>query len=267
MRVEQMSPISRRRDAAHRKRRILYNNDGGDIQTPGTDTPEGLLNARTVPLLGTHVDTVLYCTHHSFNRCTHNTTIGEIAEPSQPTMPVHNALQLIRGGHDCLEIMTEFCRNNGLEAFWSMRMNDVHDGALPDVRSHFKREHPELLMGSCGDFSDEHIGEPRWWAAVDYRHPLIRRRVVELIEEVGESYDVDGIELDFYRHPMYFRQNRKGLPAESEQVHMMTELMRTIRKSLDKHMDSREQPLLLAIRVPDTVWTSSHGCVSSSSIC
>ena len=90
------------------------------------------------------MDTVLYCSHHSFNQVTHAMKVGEIAPEEPPGMRHNHARALIRQGRDCLRIVTEYCHEHGMEAFWSMRMNDVHDGKLPAVRSHYKCEYPEL---------------------------------------------------------------------------------------------------------------------------
>jgi len=47
--------------AVHRRRRILFNNDGDDaLYSAREPTPQGLLEVRTTPVLGTHVDTISY---------------------------------------------------------------------------------------------------------------------------------------------------------------------------------------------------------------
>src|SRR6267378_962552 len=59
--------------AAHRRRRVIYNNDGDDIWAAGADTVEKFLALRHTPLLGTQVDSIYYCTTQSFNLFTHAT--------------------------------------------------------------------------------------------------------------------------------------------------------------------------------------------------
>ena len=49
-----------RKQARHRKRRIIFNNDGGDIDRAGAQTREALLELRTSALVGSQVDTVCY---------------------------------------------------------------------------------------------------------------------------------------------------------------------------------------------------------------
>jgi len=68
-----------RKQLAHRKRRILFNNDGCDVTYYCKESaPEGLLRVRTTPLLGTQVDTIIYNTSSSFGLFRHRTKIGQI---------------------------------------------------------------------------------------------------------------------------------------------------------------------------------------------
>ncbi len=79
-----------RAEAAHRQRRIIFNNDGCDaVYYAKEATPEALLRCRTTDLAGTQVDTINYCTWCSgFSMFTHDTKIGEIftctANPKDP---------------------------------------------------------------------------------------------------------------------------------------------------------------------------------------
>ena len=47
-----------RRVAVHRQRRIIFNDDGGDLHHRDSSTPEGFLGVRPQRLIGTHVDTI-----------------------------------------------------------------------------------------------------------------------------------------------------------------------------------------------------------------
>jgi len=247
-----------RRAAAHRRRRILLNNEGGDLNCPEAATPEGFLSQRTTPLAGSQVDTILYCSHYGFGTCNHNTTVGEVNRPVPPRIPVHHGRTLIAQGRDCLQIITDFCHENGMEAFWSMRMNDVHDGSLPEFRSQFKKDHPEWLLGTEGDHRDDFVGEPRWWAGVDYEHAGVREMAFRLIEEVCRNYDLEGVELDFFRHPIYFKPNRRGLPAEPRHLEAMTDFIRRVHAMTVEVGENRGRPILVAVRIPDAVRLCVH---------
>ena len=257
--AEPASDDDARRSAAHRTRRIMLNSDGGDVTRPEAATPEGLLSLRVAPLAGTQLDAILYCTHYGFNQCTHNTAVGEILEPSPPKTPVVHTRTLINQRRDNLQIMIDFCHENKMEAWWSMRMNDVHDGKIPELRPQFKKDHPEWLIGKhLGDKTPDMIGESRWWSAVDYEHEEVRERAFELIEEVCKNYDVEGVELDYFRHPVYFQRHRLGQPAMPEQVKLMTDFMRRVHAMTVAVGRQRGRPLLIAVRVPDTVEICAH---------
>jgi len=110
---------------------------------------------RTTPLLQTQVETLSYCTICSgFSNLTHRTKIGHIlvaprSEPDRVNIVGH----LIEQGTDPLEVMVKFCHANGLEIFWSMRMNDTHDAASKPGKPHqllpkLKKDRPELMVGA-----------------------------------------------------------------------------------------------------------------------
>ena len=227
--ADETSPTNARRSAAHQPGRILVNSDGGDVELAEAATPEGLLSLQAAPLAGTQVGALLYSSHFGFNQCTHDTAVGEIAEPAPPRVPVNHARTLIDQGRDCLQIMIDFCHAHQIEGWWSMRMNDVHDGKLPELRPRFKKDHPEWLLGTFGDKTSEMIGEARWWSGVDYEHEEVRERAFRLIEEVCQNYDADGVELDFFRHLVYFKRHRRGQAALPAQAKMMTDFMRRVR--------------------------------------
>ena len=59
------SLLAARKKAAHKRRRIIMNNDGNDTRAAATErpvTPENLLSKRTTDLIGSHVDSIFYCT-------------------------------------------------------------------------------------------------------------------------------------------------------------------------------------------------------------
>ncbi|MCY3759666.1 MAG: hypothetical protein OXH50_00315 [Gemmatimonadetes bacterium] len=210
-----------RKQARHRKRRIIFNNDGGDIDRAGAQTREALLELRTSALAGSQVDAICY-----------------------------NAVKLFHGVRwagrgfriDPLETMVEFCRGAGIEIFCSFRMNDIHNP------SRFHRDHPECLFGTQEN-------EPPYgaWFGVDYSQPLARERAFGEVREICQRYDLDGIELDFFRHPVLFRRHAWGQPLEQAQLDAMTGLLRRIRAMTDLTGTDRARPMLLAVRVPESL--------------
>lgn len=240
--------------AAPGTRWVIFDNDGMDAQFLPTPTAKALLDVRTRPLLDTKVTTVFYCSRSSgLGVFTHDTRVGEVFTSRVGRYKNNATAAFIRQGTDPLRIVTDFCRKHGLEVFWTLRMNDCHDVIhRPDhpypAFSHFKKEHPEWLMGRW-DKRPPHGA----WSAFDFAVPEVRKLAADCVAEVCRKYDVDGIHLDFFRHLMYFREVANGGRATPEHRDMMTELVRRIRRITESAGAARGRPILLAVRVPDSV--------------
>ncbi len=251
-----------RRELAHRPRRIIANNDGCDALYFPRDTEatvENFLAQRTTGLVGSQVDTIAYCTISSgFSNFTHRTEVGTILTHSPADFGIQpdkrNITQdLIDLGTDSLQSVVEFGHEQGIEVFWSMRMNDTHDVAHTPENPYFlfpplKTEHPEWLVG---DYV-KRTSHGRW-SSVDYARPEIRDLAFRFIEEVCRNYDVDGVELDFFRHMCYFASVAHGGKASQEERDMMTDLLRRVRAMTEEVGMERGRPILLAVRVADSV--------------
>ncbi len=251
-----------RRKLAQRPRRIIMNNDGCDtLYYPRSEpvTTEAFLAMRTTPLAGTHVGALAYCTISAgFSNFTHNTKVGTLltrsgAENGYQPESRNVARDLIDGGTDCLKAVVDFGHLHGMEVFWSMRMNDTHDAAHRPDKPYFlfpplKVEHPEWLVGNPVDRTP--YGR---WSSVDYAVPEIRDLALRYVEEVCSNYDVDGVELDFFRHLCYFKSTAMGGKASDNERAMMTDLLWRIREMTEKRGMERGRPILVSIRVPDSV--------------
>ena len=242
--------LEMRRKAAHRIRRVIVNNDGNDNRWDrGGDleviTPELLLAKRSLPLAEAPVDTVFYCDGVTFVY-SHRSKFAE--SEHRMGKDVVDKFFWDRGT-DALQITTEYFHQHGKEVFWSMRMNDNHDSKINELLSQFKKDHPELLVG----YNEKKILYPRGkFNCFDFSHSKIHDMVVESCREVIDNYDVDGIELDFFRHPAYFKEQFLGKEVTSEHCDMMTGTIRRIRKALDARAMERGRAALLAVRVPDS---------------
>ena len=103
-----------RKKAAYKKRRIIMNNDGNECRNPKPDEPktsENFLSKRTTPLLGSHVDSIFYCTG-VFNLYFHKSEESEILKHSDK-YDKDWAYELIEQGRDVLQIMVEYCHDHG----------------------------------------------------------------------------------------------------------------------------------------------------------
>lgn len=262
--VERASPIrsldelrAQRQQAANRQRRVIFNNDGNEpVYLCKTTSPEELLSYRTSPLAGSHVDAIFYCTWSSgFGLFTHGTKVGEVFATREAMFERNMGPQLLAAGTDPLRVMADFGRSNGIEVFWSFRLNDTHDGSSAAYgpvmfrANRLKREHPEWLIGSPTQ-------KPKFgaWSAVDFARPEIRELAFRYVEEVCQNYDVAGVEIDFFRHPVFFkRPSQAGAPCNDDERDQMTEVITRIRSMTEREGMARGRPFLVAVRVPDSV--------------
>jgi hypothetical protein len=245
-----------RKSAADRRRRIIFNNDGAEpVMQMTKPTAKEFLDLRTTGLLGSHVDSIFYCPRCSgFGMFTYFTKVGEVFTTREGRYQNNQMEALLREGVDPLRVMVDFCKENELEMFCSFRMNDNHDGTTADYAplifraNKFKNAHPELLLGTIN--KRPKIGA---WASVDYGRTEIRDLAFRFAEEVCNNYDIDGIELDFFRHPVFFKSTSRGEVSTDEDRAAMTDLLARIRNHADRTGKSRGRPILIAVRVPDSV--------------
>jgi len=251
-----------RHELARHKRRIIMNNDGCDVlYFPKGErvTVSNFLAKRTTPLAGTQVGTIAFCpTSSGFSNFTYKTAIGTILTKSGSEFGIlpetrNIARNLIDLGTDCLQAVTAFGHKHDMEVFFSMRMNDTHDVAHRPDRPYFlypplKYDHPNWLVGD--PIKRTPYGR---WSSVDYTRQEIRDLAFGFLDEVCRNYDVDGIELDFFRHLCYFKSTAFGGVASDQERAMMTGLLRRVRVMTEQTGMARGRPILIAVRVPDSV--------------
>jgi hypothetical protein len=246
-----------RNTLAHKKRRLIYNDDGNEpFKLVKEISAKGILASRMLGIENSQVDQIVYCSSHAWSLFTHNTRIGTVLtakdEPGHPSGIFTNNLtgELIAAGFDPLKVVTDFGHQNHKEVFWSMRMNDTHDGSKntygpalfkPNV---LKNTHPEYLMGKPY--------EKNSWSSVNYGLPIVRDYTFRFIEEVCRNYDIDGIELDFFRHRVFFKSTYQGQKVTADELAEMTALIRQIRKMTEIEGLKRHRPILISMRVPDS---------------
>ena len=74
-----------------------------------------------------------------------------------------------------------------------------------------------------------------------------------LLEEIGTRHDVDGIELDFYRHFPLFKRHAWGESVSIQELGQMTDFVRRLREATRTREEQRGKPLLIAVRVLESV--------------
>ena len=148
-------------------------------------------------------------------------------------------VKIVEERPDYLQAITDRARARGLEFFASLRMNDCHESPVwksMDTLSRYRKEHPEFLLGDAV--------HPGFSTGFDFAHGPVRERRYRIIEELATRYRLDGIELDFLRHPAYFK------PDEAyRNRHLITGLVRRVRALLDRLQEETGRRVRLAVRV------------------
>ena len=258
-----------RKEMRHRQRRVIYNNDGNEIFITRLSSPQDFLKQRIEPALGTQLDTIIFSSLVT-TLYDHDTNVGErwddMVDATKSTNKHAlngraNMRMLRKAGADCLSLVVDRCHEAGVEVFWSHRINDVHDSILhyDHLLSQWKRKHPEFLMGTPEDARKYPMEDPRfWWSTLDFEKKEVRDYLFRITEEVCQRYPVDGIEIDYFRAPMFFRPNLTDKQATPEQVGMMTGFQRRITEMARREGTKRGRPILVAVRVPMTKVTCRH---------
>ena len=213
-----------------RQRRLMVNDDG-DAQYPqvnprAAEGAEGFLAARFNTAVDTKVDTYVFC-------------VGNGETPPW-------GLETPAAIGDANQVMIDAARGAGMDIFASLRMNDIHDAWAAQLTYPLKVQRPDLLIGEQhwpdgyphlleGEASQARGGYPEsavlraFWSALDYAEPEVRQHRLEFIEELCRSYDFDGLELDYFRHPLFFK-----FGEEEANLDTMTEFVRQVRQLLNQ---------------------------------
>lgn len=86
------------------------------------------------------------------------------------------------------------------------------------------------------------------WAGFDWSRPEVQDHYLGAIVGACERYDLDGIELDWCRHGMFFPMGR-----ESQYISVMNDFVHAVHNRLTELGKARGRPILLAHKVPDSV--------------
>jgi hypothetical protein len=229
--------------AADRHRRIVVNLDTG-WGIPGVEDldPTVFVDAHMDYLTdmdGSQVDSIWWCWGD----------MNYVPYPSKIVKANTKYQKWLKQGLDPLPITLERSKKQGIEAFYTFRINDSGPGGENSVNEADWgvwppiKEHPEW-------------GRPTpFWPApfqhFDFTVEGVRRYKLAAIREVVETYDFDGIEIDW-------RCGYGSLPFFHKWEHRdhLTAFMRLVREMLQEVAEQRGRPYLFAARVPETV----EGC-------
>ncbi|MCC6793721.1 MAG: hypothetical protein IT366_01280 [Candidatus Hydrogenedentes bacterium] len=260
-----------------RQFRFIYNSDGGNIfidKAPPM-SPEDVYKY-VDEVAGKGVTSYFVCPNYGMPlmyRGKVTEMIGDFVAPDElrqvyktgneqamtSERAIVNLRALIDAGHDPIGLVLDRAKAKGMEAFVTWRLNEIHDvenGETSLIVSQFWRKHPEWRVGKLGDplepIFTEIIG-PRthpivgsWFpAAMNFAVPEVRALRLAELRECYERYpQMDGLDLDFQRFPIYFPQ-KEG----EKNIATMTAWLRDVRAMTREVGEKRGRPILLSARI------------------
>ena len=259
--------------AVPRKHRFIYNSDGNNM-----------LIYKDYPMkpadLYSYVDEVadsqvtsLFISPNFGMAVTYPTEVGDLigthaspelaagitpdAAKKSSALGIMNTRALIDAGVDAVGPVIDRAHEKGMEAFMSWRLNEVHSVEQEDslIFSRFWKQHPEWRIGKAGDPMPQvyhdivgpnvHPIVSSWLpGGLDFAVPEVRDHRLAQLRECCERFDLDGLELDFQRFPMFFKPGE-----EAQHIATMTAWMREVRSMTNEAGEKRGRPILLCARI------------------
>ena len=235
--------------------RMMFNDDGWILGAYGPPlTPDVMRDMMIAPYVGSPVDVFLWSIggHEVYD---FETEVGErcgegrddLDEKEQRKRTNLNGLIEDHGGP--VTLIARLCHDAGLRFFPSVRMNEHYgmEESSPNY-GRLRREHPELCIGKPGEQIPHGCLEWGIRTGLDYSTDGAREHMLRIVFELIERFDIDGIELDFMRHPAFFR-----IEEAYAQRYLMTDLVRQVRHKVETEGAVKGRELSLAVRVPPTL--------------
>lgn len=230
-------------------------NDDGDWSFVDSDPEQSRLaiEAAVDALAGTPVKAYLRCIGAGSDTLYYPTKVASVMGWREENGKLTEYIEKVRAGMaagvDPIRISAERCRAMGIRFFPSVRMNDAHFARTAET-------HP-----LTGRFWVEHhdkytlVSPPNW---LDFLHPEVRAYRMDTIKEVIARYGdvMDGIELDFTRHPIFFPRGT-GL----KHADLLTEMVAEVRRELDRASESAGRPMYLIVRINPTVEACHYSAI------
>ena len=234
---------------------ILVNDDGWIMHSDTSPlTPEHFREQMVATYRDTPVDALLWSIggHETYHI---ETEVGDVfgVGDDRPRTPqeetrYQNIQRLIRDHGGPLTAMAKVCREESIRLFPSVRMNN-HYEMKPSSLSHsrMRLKHPEWLIGHGEKLTP---GSIEWGirTGLNFAVPEVRAHFVAFVTELFERFDIEGVEMDFQRHPGFFK-----LDEAFSSRHLITDMMTEIRRNLAALNESRGRSMQLAVRVSETL--------------
>lgn len=243
--------------AAGKDRKIISNDDGWIMSNmTSAVTPDTIKELMVDTYAGSPIGGVSWCVGNS-ETFEYETEVGERTgdgyehfDDPRTSWLQKNLYGLIESSGGPLTEITRQFHEAGIDLLPSVRMNSHYDIPYHSPgRGRFRREHPDWLIGQPQEYIPRPTLEYAIARGVDYKFPGVREHMTSIIFELFERFDVDGVELDYFRHPAFFR-----IEEAYSNRYLMTDFIRRIRRCMDEVGSQRGRHLDLLVRVPPTLY-------------
>ena len=237
--------------------RVIFNCDGHSVFTTANGDVAAYIANVFGPLADSHVDALFWCDGAGGNTANYDSPILE--RTGQRIGKIDTTLERwIREGNDPPTLIVREAHRRGIDVFYSLRVNDIHDSFLAVEFATFKAEHPEWLLGAARvTDGPKHALRPtipsevysaEFASSLNFAVPEVRDLKLNVVKAVAARYDFDGIELDLMRFPRLF-------PAylEYRNAGVLTDFVRSVRQTLRERGAERGRPFKLAVRVDENL--------------
>ena len=222
-----------------RRRRLIFNCDGFGVFHDAQGDYYRWIQNIFGPLEDSQVEALFWCDGAGGNTAYYDSAVLELTGQRLGKVPPF-LRRLIDEGRDPPKVIVREARKRGLDVFYSFRINDVHDDFLPDEFPTFKEQHPEWMLGEGYPYGIK--------TGLNFAIPEVRQLKLAVIQEIVRKYDFDGLEIDFLRSAPYF------VPGDEPQyAHVLTDLLREVRRTLRQRGQERGRPIALAVRVDENL--------------
>jgi hypothetical protein len=145
----------------------------------------------------------------------------------------HNLHTMISQGIEPVQYILDRAKRKGMEAWITMRMNDIHGGEDDNSPFHcgFWKKHPEYR-----------ISDVPYENALNFACPEVQELILKRAFELIERFRADGLQMDWTRFPTYFPHGRG-----KECAHIITRIIRETR------LKTGEKNLGFGVRVPGRI--------------
>ncbi len=240
-------------------KRIVCNDDGWIMSQIMTPVTTSVLKERIVDTyVDSGLDTLSWCMGDTGRQ--RYETADILSHPSnlpsdrRNDLASQNLQRLIDSDGGPVTIFTKLCHDIGIKFLPSLRMNSHYDRAVTDDNiGTIRRDHPEYLIGRPGEQLTPNTTEWGIRTGLDYARSEVRSHVAAIAIDLFERFDTDGVELDFMRHPAFFR-----VDEAYGSRHLMTDMLRQIRARMNAVSATKGRDLEILVRVPPTLADSAR---------